>query len=88
MKQGEHDMLDRWAENLSERGAIESFMEWLSATHRVELAQWVEDSCCMQPLSSKLSDLLNDFYGIDYWRLEAQRRALLKAAQADQKVTR
>jgi hypothetical protein len=76
----ERDMLDLWAKQLPDRRVIEDFLGWLSE-RKIELAEW-RSGARMLPAKST-NDLLNEYHGIDYWRLEAQRRALLETLSRD-----
>lgn len=67
----ERDELDKWAEHVDERRKIEAFIDWCWEERKLSL-----DTDTAGPIP-RLDDLLNDYFHIDYERLEAQRRALL-----------
>lgn len=67
----DRDELDRWAECIAERRRLEAFLEWCYTEKRMDL-EGIDDTVCIDR-----DALLNDYFHIDYARLEEQRRALL-----------
>ena len=67
------DALDHWAGVHREYSRVEEFIDWLHATHGVQL-DW-DYAKKGTPLS--LTILLDQFFEVDRKRLEQQRRALL-----------
>lgn len=61
-------VLDKWAEQATERSAIEEFLDWLPANGGQVRYAYAR------------SEILDKFFGIDPWALEAARRALLADA--------
>lgn len=64
--------LERWADKLEERSAIEDFLDWASRT-----------GVCTFRFAYSRSDVLDRYHEIDRKALEAARRALLDKARSE-----
>jgi hypothetical protein len=75
--------LEKMGRVREESQAIGEFLEWLSSTKHVHLAQSVEGYNFPQHFAYQTEELLAEFFEIDLKKVEAERRAILASLRGE-----